>query len=132
MEEQVDKKGFLETTKGKIIIGVVAGVVLVATIIVIVAVKLSGGKDEGKDEVANQQQGQTGESNQTPKLSDSDLANLSQDSFDKLVSGEVKIKRAVPAYAGALNKLLKVKDLPLDVFKKLVASPPLVDEAGKV
>ena len=109
-----------------------AGVVLVATIIVIVAVKLSGGKDEGKDEVANQQQGQTGESNQTPKLSDSDLANLSQDSFDKLVSGEVKIKRAVPAYAGALNKLLKVKDLPLDVFKKLVASPPLVDEAGKV
>ena len=132
MEEQVDKKGFLETTKGKIIIGVVAGVVLVATIIVIVAVKLSGGKDEGKDEVANQQQGQTGESNQTPKLSDSDLANLSQDSFDKLVSGEVKIKRAVPAYTGALNKLLKVKDLPLDVFKKLVASPPLVDEAGKV
>ena len=130
MDDQVDKKGFLETAKGKIIIGVVAGVVLVATIIVIVAVKSSGGKDEDKDEVANQQLAQTG--HEIPELSDSDLVDLSQDNFDKLVSGEVQIKCAVPAYTDALNKLLKVSELSPDVFKKLVASPPLVDGAGEV
>ena len=112
-----------------IIVSACAGVVIVISALAFTVYKLRGSGDgEVITDGAQQQQllNQQGTNPVIIELTDLELQTLTQENFEKLLNG--KATMAASPKTAAWSKLLKAENLTLEMFQKVMATPPKVNE----